>query len=131
MLENKFADMIENKLGNMIENKLAHMLDNKFASFEDKIQRQIDSKIKTMENNLDLIEARLQVLEEQIQDTKQSTPQGDLNALENLKLQDMFKELEEKVATNLTLNSPEGQMDIKPIKEDMNNLLALEHEHNK
>ena len=31
----------------------------------------------------------------------------------------MIKELEEKVNNNLTLNSVEGKLDIKPIKEEM------------
>ena len=43
----------------------------------------------------------------------------------------MIKELEEKVNHNLTLNNIEGKIDIKPIKEEMNKLIALDHEHNK
>ena len=43
----------------------------------------------------------------------------------------MIKELEEKVNHNLTLNNIEGKIDIKPIKEEMNKLIALDHERNK
>ena len=43
----------------------------------------------------------------------------------------MIKELEEKVNNNLTLNSVEGKLDIKPIKEEMKKLIELDHEHNK
>jgi len=50
---------------------------------------------------------------------------------ENLKLEDMIKELEEKVTNNLILNKLEGQLDSKPIKEEMNKLLALDHERHK
>jgi len=43
----------------------------------------------------------------------------------------MIKELEEKVSKNMTLNSLEGRLDIKLIKEEMNKLLELYHECNK
>ena len=43
----------------------------------------------------------------------------------------MIKALQEKVNNNLTLNSVEAKIDIKPIKEEMNKLIALDHEHNK
>ena len=43
----------------------------------------------------------------------------------------MIKELEEKVNNNLTLNSVEGNLDIKPIKEEMKKLIELDHERNK
>ena len=43
----------------------------------------------------------------------------------------MIKELEENVNHNLTLNNIEGKIYINPIKEEMNNLIALDHEHNK
>ena len=43
----------------------------------------------------------------------------------------MIKELGEKVNHNLTLNNIEGKIDIKLIKEEMNKLIALDHERNK
>ena len=43
----------------------------------------------------------------------------------------MIKEVEKKVNHNLTLNNIEGKIDIKPIKEEMNKLIALYHERNK
>jgi hypothetical protein len=50
---------------------------------------------------------------------------------ENLDLRDTIKELEEKVTNNLTLNNLENKLDIKPIKEEMNKLIELDHECNK
>jgi hypothetical protein len=43
----------------------------------------------------------------------------------------MIKELEEKLTNNLTLNNMENKLDIKPIKEEMNKLIELDHEHKK
>ena len=62
----------------------------------------------------------------------QKTPeQGDAVRVKNIKLKDRIKELEEKVNHNLTLNIGEGKIDLKPIKEEMNKLIPLDHEHNK
>jgi len=46
-------------------------------------------------------------------------------------LRDKIKELEEKLTNNLVLNSLENILDIKPIKEEMNKIIVLDHEHNK
>ena len=46
-------------------------------------------------------------------------------------MKDVIKALEEKVNNNLTLNSVEGKLDIKPIKEEMEKLIELDHERNK
>jgi hypothetical protein len=46
-------------------------------------------------------------------------------------LRDRIKELEEKLTNNLTLSSLENKLDIKPIKEEMNKLIKLDHECNK
>jgi hypothetical protein len=43
----------------------------------------------------------------------------------------MIKELEEKLTNNLTLGNMENKLDIKPIKDEMNKLIKLDHEHNK
>ena len=43
----------------------------------------------------------------------------------------MIKESEEKINHSLTLNNIEVKIDIKPIKEEMNKLIALEHDCNK
>ena len=37
------------------------MLENKFTSFEDKIQKQIENKIKLLENKMETMEIRLHV----------------------------------------------------------------------
>ena len=39
------------------------MLENKFTSFEDKIQKQIENKIKLLENKMDTMEIRLHLIE--------------------------------------------------------------------
>ena len=50
---------------------------------------------------------------------------------ENHNLRDRIKELEEKLTNNLTLNNMENKLDIKPIKEEMNKLIELDHDPNK
>jgi hypothetical protein len=60
---------------------------------------------------------------------KQSTQEGE--AEENHNLRDRIKELEEKLTNNLTLSNMENKLDIKPIKEEMNKLIVLDHKHNK
>jgi hypothetical protein len=50
---------------------------------------------------------------------------------ENNNLRDKIKELEDNIINDLALNSVEHKLDIKPIKEEMNNLIELYHEHNK
>jgi hypothetical protein len=60
---------------------------------------------------------------------KQSTQEGEVE--ENHNLRDRIKELEEKLTNNLTLNNMENKLDIKPIKQEMNKLIELDHEHNK
>ena len=112
--------------------ELEAMLENKFTSFEDKIQKQIENKIKLLENKMETMEFRLQAIKKQSQDTNQtSQQQGDADTLESLKMKDMIKELEEKVNNNLTLNSVAGKLDIKPIKEKMKKLIELDLECNK
>jgi hypothetical protein len=46
-------------------------------------------------------------------------------------LRNKIKELEEKLNNKLALNILEGKFDIKPIKEEMNKLIYLEHEYSK
>ena len=79
-----------------------------------------------MENKVEIMETRLHAME--IQKTPE---QGETNTVEHIKLKDRIKELEGKVNHNLTLNNIEGKIDIKPIKEEMNKLIALAHERNK
>ena len=50
---------------------------------------------------------------------------------ENNNIRGKIKELENKIIKNLALNSVEHKLDIKPIKEEMNKLIELEHEHKK
>ena len=77
------------------------------------------------------MEIILQVIEKQSQDKIQTFQQGDDDTLESLKMEDMIKALEEKVNNNPTLNSVEGKLDIKPIKEETKKLIELDHERNK
>jgi len=91
------------------------MLENKFTSFEDKVKKQIENKIKLLQNKMEIMGIRLQVIEKQSQDKNQTSQQGDVDTLESLKTKDMIKVLEEKVNNNLTLNNVEGKLDIKPI----------------
>ena len=102
------------------------MLHNKFTSFQEEFEKQIDHKIKKLENKVEIMETTLQ--EMKIQKTHE---QGEADLVENIKLNHRIKELEEKVNQNLTLNNIEGKIDIKPIKEEMNKLITLDHEHNK
>jgi hypothetical protein len=71
------------------------------------------------------MESRIQEMEKQ----KQQTQEGEVEA--NLNTKDRIKELEEKLTNNLVLISLENKLDIKPIKEEMNKLIELDHEHNK
>jgi hypothetical protein len=105
------------------------MLDNKFRSLEDNIQRQIDNKLLGFETQLQKMEARLQEIEKNNQEQKQSRKEEEVE--ENNNLRDKIKELEEKLINNLALNSVEHKLDIKPIKEEMNKLIELDHECNK
>lgn len=107
------------------------MLENKFTSLKDKIQKQIENKVKLLENKMEAMETRLQVIEKQNQDMNQTSQQVDADTLENLKMKNMIKELEEKINSRLTLNSVAGKLDIKPITNEMKKLIELDHEHNK
>jgi hypothetical protein len=75
------------------------------------------------------MEARLQEIEKKNQEQKQSRQEEEVE--ENNNLRDKIKELEEKLINNLALNSVEHKLDIKPIKEEMNKLIELDHERNK
>jgi hypothetical protein len=46
-------------------------------------------------------------------------------------LRDKIKDLEEKLTNNLALSSLENNLDIKLIKEEINKIIKLDHEHNK
>jgi hypothetical protein len=65
---------------------------------------------------------------QEMEKNKQSTQEGEVE--ENHNLRDRIKELEEKLTKNLTLSNLENKLDIKPIKEEMNKLIELDHEHN-
>jgi hypothetical protein len=75
------------------------------------------------------MEVRLQKMEKESQKRKQSTQEGEVK--ENSNLRDNIKQLEENLTNNLALNSLESKLDIKPIKEEMNKLIGLDHENNK
>ena len=91
----------------------------------------IKKQNKLLENKMETVEIILQSIEKQSQDMNQTSQQGDVDTLESLKMKDMIKKLEEKDNNNLTLNSAEGKLDIKPIKEEMKKLIELDHEHNR
>ena len=76
-----------------IQTELEAMLEKKFTSFEDKIQKQIENKIKLLKNKIDTTKIRLQVIEKQIQYKIQTPQQGD-DTLESIKMKDMIKALE-------------------------------------
>ena len=79
-----------------------------------------------MENKVEIMETRLHATKIQ-----KIPEQGEEDTIENIKLKDRIKELEKKVNHKLTLNNIEGKIDIKPIKEEMNKLIALDYERNK
>ena len=62
---------------------------------------------------------------------KQLAQEGEIDNLENLKMKNKIKEMEEKINGSLSLNNLKGKQDIKPIKEEINNLIELDHECNK
>ena len=66
---------------------------------------------------------------QEIEKHKQSTQEGEVEEIHNLRY--MIKELEEKLTINLTLTDMENKLDIKPIKEEMNKIIELDHERNK
>jgi len=49
----------------------------------------------------------------------------------NINMGDWITKPEEKLSNNLTLISLENKLDIKPIKEEMNKIIYLDHERNK
>ena len=50
---------------------------------------------------------------------------------ENNNLRDKIKYFEDKPINNLGINSMEHKLDIKPIKEEINKIIELDHERNK
>ena len=74
-----------------------------------------------MENKVEIMETRLHAME------IQKTLEGEADTIENTKLKDRIKELEEKVNHNLTLDNIESKIYIKHIKEEMKKLVALDH----
>jgi Rad3-related DNA helicase len=98
------------------------MLDKKI---KDTIQTQIEDKFLGFKSELQKMNDRIQEMEKH----KQSTQEGGFE--ENHNLRDRIKELEEKLTNNLTLSNMEKKLDIKPIKEEMNKLIELDHEHKK
>jgi hypothetical protein len=101
--------------------ELEVMIDKKI---KDTIQTQIEDRFLGLKSELQTMNDRIQEMEKH----KQSTQGG---VEENHNLRDRIKELEEKLTNNLTLSNMENKLDIKPIKEEMNKLIKLDHEHNK
>jgi hypothetical protein len=75
------------------------------------------------------MEVRLQEMEKQSQEMKQSTKGEEVE--ENPNLKEKIKEQEENLMNNLAPNSLEHKLDIKLIKEEMNKLTELYHECSK
>jgi hypothetical protein len=98
------------------------MIDKKI---KDTIQTQIDNRFLGFKSELQTMKDRIQEMEKY----KQSTQEGGVK--ENHNLRDRIKELEEKLTNNLTLTNMEKKLDIKPIKEEMNKLIEMDHERNK
>ena len=96
------------------------MIDKKI---KDTIQTQIEDRFLGLKSELQTMNDRIQEMEKH----KQSTQWG---VEENHNLRDRIKELEEKLTNNLTLSNMENKLDIKPIKEEMNKLIELDHERN-
>jgi hypothetical protein len=92
---------------------------------KDTIQTQIEDRFLGFKSELQTMKYRIQEMEKH----KQSTQEGGVEGNHNLR--DRIKELEEKLTNNLTLNNMENKLDIKPIKEEMNKLIELDHERNK
>ena len=114
----EYIELLEKRREERVFNlqpELEAMLENKFTSFEVKVQKQIENKIKPLQNKMETMEIRLLVIEKQSQDKNQTSQQGDVDTLESLKMKGMIKSLEEKFNNNLTLNNVEGKLDIKHI----------------
>jgi hypothetical protein len=94
---------------------------------KDTIQTQIGDRFLGFKSELQTMKDRIQEMEKH----KQSTLEGGGGVEENHNLRDRIKELEEKLTNNLTLSNMENKLDIKPIKEEMNKLIELDHERNK
>jgi hypothetical protein len=92
---------------------------------KDTIQTQIEDRYLGFKSELQTMKDRIQEMEKH----KQSTQEGRVEGNHNLR--DRIKEIEEKLTNNLTLSNMENKLDIKPIKEEMNNLIELDHERNK
>jgi hypothetical protein len=93
--------------------------------FKNTIQTQIEDRFLGFKSELQTMKDRIQEMENH----KQSTQEGGVE--ENHNLRDRIKELEEKLTNNLTLSNMENKLNINPIKEEMNKLIELDHEHNK
>jgi hypothetical protein len=104
--------------------ELEAMIDKNIRLFKDTIQTQIEDRFLGFKSELQTMKDRIQEMEKH----KKST-QGEVE--ENHNLRDRIKELEEKLTNNLTLSNLENKLDIKPIKEEMNKLIELDHERNK
>jgi poly-D-alanine transfer protein DltD len=102
--------------------ELQAMIDKKI---KDTIQTQIEDRFLGFKSELQTMKDRIQEMEKH----KQSTQEGGVEGNHNLR--DRIKELEEKLTNNLTLSNMENKLDIKPIKEEMNKLIELDHERNK
>jgi hypothetical protein len=92
---------------------------------KDTIQTQIEDRFLGLKSELQTMKDRIQEMEKYKQSTQERGVEGNHN------LRDRIKELEEKLTNNLTLRNMENKLDIKPIKEEMNKLIELDHEHNK
>ena len=102
--------------------ELEAMIDKKI---KDTIQTQIEDRLLGFKSELHIMKDMIQEMEKHKQSTQEWGVEGNHN------LRDRIKEIEEKLTNNLTLSNIENKLDIKPIKEEMNKLIELDHECNK
>jgi TolA-binding protein len=113
----------ERHLKHQIE--LEEILVKNIRLLEYTIQTGIDDRLLGFKSQLHTMEDKIKEMEKQ----KQSTQKGEVE--ENHNLRDRIKELEETLTNNFTLGNLENKLDIKPIKEEINKLIELDHEHSK
>jgi len=87
----------------------------------------LKDNIKTQKENRISLETHLHKIRLEYKIWKNKTNQS---KKANIK-RDRIKELEEKLANNLALISFENKLEIKPIKEEINKLIELDHARNK
>jgi hypothetical protein len=89
------------------------------------IQTQLEDRFLGLKSEFQTMKDRIKEMKKH----KKSTQEGGVEKNHNLR--DRIKEVEEQLTNNFTLSNMENKLDIKPIKEEMNKLIELDHERNK